>query len=192
MQYVHGYFALLREAYDDIVNTFESDTARGFVVGSLVLIPIFGTLFFFAVLVNAAAPTPETESAALTLTQRDPQTVTVDLRNNLYPLNTAEIEIYFDPEHFSVTDVAIEPVLCEERFVITNLIDNNAGRMFYQCGTISPFAGTSTTLATITLQPKTGGTSTVALGRDSNVLAHDGLGTNVTGTRGTTTVTTAG
>lgn len=51
--YVAAYIALLQEAYNDMVEAFESDTSQGFLIGTIVLIPLFGTLFFFAVLVSA-------------------------------------------------------------------------------------------------------------------------------------------
>jgi len=50
--YFTAYIALLRKVYNDLLDTFESDTSGGFLIGTVVLIPLFGTLFFFAVLVS--------------------------------------------------------------------------------------------------------------------------------------------
>ena len=191
MQFVHSYLALLSEAYQDIVNLFESEAMRGFVLASLVLIPVFGSLFFFAVLVNAAEPTPTSESSTITIAQTDVVTLEILLTDNAIALNAAEVEVLFDAAHFTIADLAISESLCDERFVITKEIDNEAGRVFYQCGTVSPFSGTSTTLAMLTISPAKAGTSTALLGEQTNVLAHDGFGTNVTGARVEATIATA-
>jgi hypothetical protein len=191
MQFVHSYLTLLLEAYQDMVALFESDTARGFVIGALVLIPLFGTLFFFAVLVSAAEPVPASPTS-LAITQSGPTTLTVTLTENDTALNAAEVEVLFDAAHFQVTEVLISEALCEKRFVITKETDNETGRVFYQCGTVTPFTGSSTILATLTIRPHQTGTSTAALGAATNVLAHDGLGTNVTGERLADIITTAG
>lgn len=183
MQYIEAYFALLRETYDDVVTHFESDTSRGFFIASLVLIPVFGSFFFFAILVNAAERLDVTPSAIIQATQVDDHTIEINLTENHTPLNAVEIEFFFDPTALVVTDLAIAETLCEERFIITKDINNEAGRVFYQCGTITPFAGTSTTLATLSTLPRTAGTSTISFGTSTNALAHDGYGSNVTSSR---------
>lgn len=183
MQYVQVYFSLLREALEDIRNffaTFESDTSFGFILASAVLVPIFGCLFFFAVLVSAAEYTTPAPAAIIEAEQIDQETIILSLKHNVTPLNAAEIEFFFDPSHVQIENLSIAATLCEERFVITKEVDNDIGRIFYQCGTVTPFAGTSTTLATLTITPLAVGTSTIAFGTDTNVLAHDGYGTNVT------------
>ena len=181
MHYVEAYISLLMEVVDDIVAAFESETTRGFMIAALVLIPIFGSMFFFAVLVNAAeylapAPTVNIEAA-----QRTDNTIDILLSDNTGPINAAEVELQFDPSYIYVSDLTIAPELCEERFVITKVIDNEIGRIFYQCGTVTPFTGTSTVLATLEVTPLALGTSTLSFATSStNILAHDGYGSNVT------------
>ena len=183
MNYVNAYFALLREAYGDIVRAMESNIAYGFFVGAIVLIPVFGTMFFFAVLVNAAPYTPPIPTANIAAQQLDDAHIAITLSNNTTPLNAVEVEFLFDPTHIYVSDIAITDSLCESRFVITKIIDNDQGRVFYQCGTITPFSGTSTTLSILKVTPLTVGTSSISLGTSTNALAHDGFGSNVTKTR---------
>jgi len=187
MQFINSYVALLKEAYRDIINSWESETSQGFVIGLSVLTPIFGTLFFFAILVNAEEYIHPEATVTITTVQIDNHKVLVNLENNHTLLNAAEVELFFDPKMIQVDDLTIHPELCEERFVITKIIDNEAGTIFYQCGTISPFSLGSTTLATLIIKPLASGTSALEFGINTNVLAHDGFGSNVTKHRATST-----
>lgn len=180
MRFINSYISLLREAYDDLISSLESETSQGFLIGLSVLTPIFGTLFFFTVLVNAAEHIVPEATAVVHLVQTSPDRLEIRLTDNTTPLNAAEMELLFDPQAFSVTDLTIQPGLCEERFIITKLIDNASGKVFYQCGTIMPFGKASTTLAILKIAPLSTGTSTVTFGTNTNVLAHDGYGSNVT------------
>lgn len=54
MQYLHSYFSLLLETVDDLVEAFESETTRGFMIAAIILIPLFGSLVFFILLINIA------------------------------------------------------------------------------------------------------------------------------------------
>ena len=180
MEFVNAYISLLREAFNDIVEAGESHTARGFLIAAAILTPVFGSLFFFAILVNAEEYTAPAPTVTVEAVQVDNSTINIDLRNNSVLLNAVEVELYFDPAHIYVGKLSITDSLCEERFVITKEIDNKTGRVFYQCGTVTPFAGTSTTLATLTITPLKYGTSTVNFGLNTNTLAHDGYGSNVT------------
>jgi hypothetical protein len=194
MQFINSYITALKEVYRDfnrvyrdIVTLWESETSQGFVIGLSVLTPIFGTLFFFAVLVNAEEYVAPEATSIISALQIDTNKLVVKLDENTNPLNAAEVELFFDPKVFLVTDLKIHPELCEERFVLTKIIDNTAGTVFYQCGTVTPFTGASTTLATITIEPLSLGTSPLAFGNNTNVLAHDGFGSNVTKHRATST-----
>lgn len=192
MQFINTYVALLKEAYQDIISAWESETSQGFVIGLSVLIPIFGTLFFFAVLVSAEEYVAPEATVVISALQIDTNKIVVILDENINPLNAAEIELFFDPKAFIVTDLSIHPELCEERFVLTKIIDNTAGIVFYQCGIITPFTGASTTLATVMTEPLTTGTSPLTFGLNTNVLAHDGFGSNVTKYRATGTYAFSG
>ncbi len=187
MQFINSYITLLKQAYSDLIESWESETSQGFVIGLSVLTPIFGTLFFFAVLVHAEEYVAPEATAIISALQTDSNKIVVKLEENINPLNAAEVELFFDPKAFIVTDLIIHGDLCEERFVLTKIIDNTAGTVFYQCGTITPFTGASTTLATIIIEPISLGTSPILFGTNTNALAHDGFGSNVTKDRATGT-----
>lgn len=118
-------------------------------------------------------------SSTISLTQVDRSMIAIELTNNETILNAGEIEVFFDPAQLIVTAINISSALCEPRFVITKEIDNKNGRIFYQCGTITPFTRPTTTLATVTVLPQHTGTSSLVFGTNTHLLAHDGKGTNV-------------
>ncbi len=113
-----------------------------------------------------------------------PTTFTIAVSNELSsPLNAIEFELNYNPKELLITKIEPHTPLCEERFLIQNVIDTASGTASFQCGTITPFEGTDGTIATIHAIPLVSGTSTVTFGTRTNVLAHDGYGTNLTRTR---------
>lgn len=192
MHLINTYIAILKSAYADMINSLESETSQGFLIGLSVLTPIFGTLFFFAILVSAEEYTAPEAVATISARQIDDNKILIGLASDGTMINAAEVELFFDPLAFEVTSLNIHPEICEERFIITKIIDNHTGTLFYQCGTITPYSGTSTTLATITIEPLKVGVSALSFGQNTNVLAHDGFGSNVTKERSTSTYAFAG
>lgn len=116
-------------------------------------------------------------TTALSLVQKENNKFIIKLDNNTNYLNAEEIEIFFDPDHFSVEDLIVNDALCEKRFLIKRIIDNEAGRLFFQCGTVNPLVFSNAVLSEIIVIPKNNGTSTIRFGLNSNLYIHDGLGT---------------
>ena len=108
-----------------------------------------------------------------------PFTVDILLTNDTTPLNAMQAEIYFDTTLFSVQDFTFGNTLCEERFIIDNLIDNTSGRVQASCGTIQPFTGNATVFGTLTVVPLATGLSQIEFGEQTSVYVHNGLGTEV-------------
>lgn len=102
------------------------------------------------------------------------------LNTDALAVNAFEIELSFDPAQLQLSSSTVASPLCEDRFVISNHVDNERGTALIQCGTITPFTGTSTTLAVFSMTNATN-TSSLTFGSRTNILAHDGYGTNVTG-----------
>lgn len=110
-----------------------------------------------------------------------PTSFTVDIQNGSSTLlNAAEFELHYDPNALLVTSIVPHSTLCEDRFIITNAIDNASGTALFQCGTVTPFAGKAGTIATVYVTPLVSGTSSVTFGTSTHVLAHDGMGTDAT------------
>lgn len=122
-----------------------------------------------------------------------PFTADILITNDATPLNVMEAEILFNPSLFMVTEFTFGDSLCEERFVIDNVIDNVTGRVHVSCGTITPFTGNATVFGTVTAVPLTPGISNLTFGEQTHVYIHDGLGTEIArDTYGTTLVVAAG
>lgn len=115
------------------------------------------------------------------------------ITNDATPLNVMEAEVIFDPSLFAVTQFSFSDSLCEERFVIDNVIDNVTGRVHVSCGTITPFTGNATVFGTVTVVPLQPGVSNLTFGDKTHVYIHDGLGTEIArDTYGATLVVAAG
>lgn len=107
---------------------------------------------------------------------------TIELGNaSSTPLNAIEFELAYNPEELTITDIVSHGVLCEERFIITNTIDNKNGTALFQCGTVTPYTNATGTIATIYTTRRNEETS-LAFGTTTHVLAHDGYGTDATRT----------
>ncbi len=108
-------------------------------------------------------------------------TYTIEIGNaSSTPLNAIEFELFYNPLQVTVTDIVPHGVLCEERFIITNLIDNTIGHALFQCGTVTPFTNATGTVATIYTKGYRATTSPLTFGTTTHVLAHDGYGTDAT------------
>ena len=113
------------------------------------------------------------------LTVGQPTTIDILVTNDTTPLNAMEAELFFNPTLFAVSDVAFHTELCEERFIIDNLIDNTLGRIHISCGTVTPFTGSATLFGTVTLTPLQAGIGKIEFGGKTHVYIHDGLGTQI-------------
>jgi hypothetical protein len=107
---------------------------------------------------------------------------TIELGNaSSTPLNAIEFELEYNPAELTITDIVSHGVLCEERFIISNTIDNMSGNALFQCGTITPFTNATGTIATIYTKRSTEEAS-LTFGTTTHVLVHDGFGTDATRT----------
>lgn len=105
---------------------------------------------------------------------------TIELGNaSSTPLNAIEFELAYNPAELTITNIVSHGVLCEERFIITNSIDNTTGRALFQCGTVTPYTNATGTITTIYTKQKSEDAS-LTFGTTTHVLAHDGLGTDAT------------
>lgn len=99
--------------------------------------------------------------------------------NDNTPLNVMEAEVVFDPNLVEVTNLTFSTTLCEERFVIDRVIDNETGRIHMSCGTTIPFTGTIGIFGTIESRPRYNGITTFSFGEKTHVYVHDGRGTEI-------------
>lgn len=105
--------------------------------------------------------------------------VEVSLDTNNVPLNAFEVEVFVDNPESEI--VAIQPigVLCEERFLFQNSIDEEKKHAHSICGSSIPFvaAGRLVPVMSIHVFTPGSGTPTVSLGDKTGFYIHDGFGT---------------
>jgi hypothetical protein len=154
----------------------------GFNLAAIILIVLFilgiPLLYAFAEFLTSVDLSLKQESTVTLLT---PAVFTLEINNTeSTPLNAVEFELSYDPQAILITSIEPSTALCEERFVITNEINHASGTTLFQCGTVTPFSDTEGVIATIHAIPLRSGTTTLTFGEQTHVLAHDGLGTDVT------------
>ena len=101
------------------------------------------------------------------------------ITNDNTPLNVMEAEVLFDPTMVEVIDFTFSNHICEERFVIDRIIDNETGRIHMSCGTTTPFTGTIGIFGTIASRPRYSGSTQFSFGEKTHVYVHDGRGTEI-------------
>ena len=142
------------------------------------------TVFFLVLVPAVRAYQDYKESVDMSLQQTATSTFAVVIGNaSSTPLNAIEFELHFDPTKINITSIVSQGILCENRFIITNRINNASGTALFQCGTVTPFSGKVGTVATVYATKLKAGTSTITFGKTTHVLAHDGYGTDATRTR---------
>jgi hypothetical protein len=158
---------------------------RGFNVTAVLLIPAF---LYVVPLLHAFEGFTQTVDMFLLQEAKGimygTSSVAVTIANTQHiPLNAVAFELSYNPQELSIIQISPSPTLCEERFMITNQINNASGTALFQCGTIDPFSGAEGIIATIAVQHLTSGTASLTFGTSTHVLAHDGYGTDVTRAR---------
>lgn len=95
------------------------------------------------------------------------------------PLNSFQTTVFFDPTVLSVAYVEPVSALCEDRFIIHNIVDNEAGIVYLECGTALPFTGTSTPILSIQFNETSSDLASIEFGNRNIVAKHDGFGTYI-------------
>lgn len=95
-------------------------------------------------------------------------------------INLVKIKISFDPTMIRVKDVLTNSSICPSEFFFEKKINNEKGEINISCGVASPgFKGENGTLAELLIQPIHTGEVVLKFDPESEILANDGLGTNV-------------
>jgi hypothetical protein len=148
----------------------------GFNISALIL-----SLFFILFVPAVQGFQDFTKTVDIFLKARDTETYTIEISNaSSTPLNAIEFELAYNPAEFTITDIVSHGALCEERFIITNSINNAEGHALFQCGTVTPFSNATGTIATVYTKRLTAASSSLRFGTTTHVLAHDGFGTDAT------------
>lgn len=109
------------------------------------------------------------------------KTIAVKVLTGGETINAVKAVIGYDPSAVKVLDIVMADSLCNKDFLIEKSIDNKTGRAIVACGVPNPgFSKSSGTVAELIIRPiALGSFSLKFIDDDMQVLANDGLGTNV-------------
>lgn len=107
------------------------------------------------------------------------QTVAIKVISGGELINAAQANIEYDPSAVRVADIIITKSFCDPSFFLEKTIDNKKGLVTIACGRPGGFTEDTGILAELLVQPLKSGDFSLRFGSETQVLAHDGLGTNV-------------
>ncbi len=110
----------------------------------------------------------------------DPDYLILDIltNNNEEIYNTISIRIKYPQEKLIIDSINYENSFCE--IMVNEKIDNEKGILNISCGNTEPESATTTNLFRINFNKIESGWAEISL-NSSEILAHDGLGTNIIG-----------
>ena len=94
-------------------------------------------------------------------------------------INAIQASIHYDPERMEVDDILFENSVCDPELVFERKNASEQGIVTVACGAFEGFSGTRAILAELLFQPKRAGPLELHFVTGTQVLADDGLGTNV-------------
>ncbi len=107
------------------------------------------------------------------------QSIQIQIKSGGEPINAIELFLTFDPHIARVEDILLLNSLCDKKFILKKNIDNENGTVGLSCLIPEGFEGETALLAELIIQPLRVGKFDLTFGKESKILAHDGLGTNV-------------
>ncbi|MGB7957542.1 MAG: cohesin domain-containing protein [Minisyncoccia bacterium] len=109
----------------------------------------------------------------------EPQ-VAVEVSTGGEAINAAQIDITYDPTKVQVEDIITANSFCAQDMFLQKNIDNKHGEVQVACILPNPgFIGVSGNVVTLALQPIQAGNVTLHFATGTQILANDGLGTDV-------------
>ena len=117
------------------------------------------------------------ESDLLQLTSQ--QLISIKITTGGEAINAARAVVQFNPQALRVEDILLTNSFCGQEFALEKQIDNQNGLVTIACGKKNGFVGDQAVLADLLVQPLKVGITDLQFGIDTQVLANDGLGTNV-------------
>jgi len=94
-------------------------------------------------------------------------------------VNAVEAVLNFNPEMIQVESIDTTNSFCSENMFIERSIDNDNGQVRVICGVVGGFHQPLGTVAELVFSPLQEGSFNIDFDSDSEVVAHDGLGTRV-------------
>jgi hypothetical protein len=108
------------------------------------------------------------------------QNVAIKVTTGGEAINAVTVTVNYDPAKVVVADIITANSFCSHSLFIKKEIDNKNGVVTIACGLPNPgFTGEEGTVAELLVQPIQTGDFNLKFGQDTQVLANDGLGTDV-------------
>lgn len=107
------------------------------------------------------------------------QNISIEIVTGGEQINAVHAEILYDPAKVRIVEIRTAFSFCDKGFIIEKLIDNERGRASIQCGIVGGYEKQVANVADLVLQPMSSEGFSLQFGGATQVLAHDGLGTNV-------------
>lgn len=111
------------------------------------------------------------------------QRVSISVASGGENINAARVVVNFDPGKIIIEEIISTNSFCKlgtSDMFIERVIDNKKGEVIVSCGLPSPgFSGQRGIIAELIVRPIEEGFFSLKFGKESQVLANDGLGTNV-------------
>ncbi|MBI5728669.1 MAG: hypothetical protein HY983_00270 [Candidatus Magasanikbacteria bacterium] len=95
------------------------------------------------------------------------------------PINAAQIVLAYDPSVVNVEDIITANSFCDPQMFLEKKIDNSKGKVTIDCVTTKPFSEENGTVAELLINPVKDGDFSLSFEDNTQILANDGLGTNV-------------
>lgn len=108
-----------------------------------------------------------------------PQTLAIRIITGGERINAAQATINYDPAAVHIEEIRMDRSFCSPKFVLEKNIDNDHGQATIACGSLAPFSDDQAILAELVVQPRKVGPASFVFSKETQVLAYDGLGTNV-------------
>ncbi len=110
-----------------------------------------------------------------------PYRVSITVNPGGEAINAASVIINYDPRMIEITEIDTRQSFCGQEFFLEKSIDNRNGRVNITC--IAPGQGWNSPapapVAALLIKPLRNGVFTLKFDHETQILAHDGLGTNV-------------
>lgn len=114
------------------------------------------------------------------LSRSSEQRVGVEVSTGGEAINAAQIDVTYDPARVWVADIITANSFCAPAIFLEKSIDNKRGEVQVTCGLPTPgFSGESGDVVTLALRPIQEGDVTLHFSTGTQILANDGLGTDV-------------
>ncbi len=107
------------------------------------------------------------------------QRVQVQLTSGGEPINAVHLALSFNPQMVQLQDIFLINSLCDKKFILKKQVDNEKGKVNLSCLAPEGFVGINGLVAELIIVPLRVGQFDLTFEADTQVLAHDGLGTNV-------------